>query len=78
MPATPTRKGSNKPALPAALKNFDSLPNAATVRAPIVAELFGISEVTVWRWSKSGRLPEPKKVGPNTTGWNVGELRQCL
>jgi predicted DNA-binding transcriptional regulator AlpA len=63
--------------IPYSLRNFDSLPDSANARAPVVAALFGISEPSVWRWSKSGRLPKPKKIGVRVTVWNVGELRQA-
>jgi predicted DNA-binding transcriptional regulator AlpA len=65
-------------ALPDALKNFDSLPDAAHVRQPVVEALFGISGPTVWRWSKSGRLPAPQKQSERVTTWNVGRLRRRL
>ncbi|MBY0235031.1 MAG: AlpA family phage regulatory protein [Burkholderiaceae bacterium] len=64
-------------AIPAALAQFDDLPDSANVRLPIVAALKGISAPTVWRWVKSGRIPAPRKLGPNTTAWNVGELRRA-
>lgn len=64
--------------IPAALAQFDSLPDSAHVRLPIVAALNGISAPTVWRWVKTGRLPQPSKLGPNTTGWRVGDLRRAL
>lgn len=64
--------------IPAALAQFDSLPDSANVRLPVVAALNGISAPTVWRWVKTGRLPAPKKLGPNTTAWRVGDLRQHL
>ena len=60
-----------------ALQNFDSLPDSAIVRLPTVAALHGISTVTVWRWSKTGRLPAPQKRG-GVTGWRVGDLRASL
>lgn len=66
------------PAIPNALAAFDQLPDSAHVRLPIVAPLFSTSTATVWRWVKSGRLPAPKKLGPNTTAWNVGELRRVM
>lgn len=68
----------NKPTadLPAALKNFDDLPDSAFVRLPVVAGLHGISSATVWRYVRIGRLPAPVKIGPNTTAWRVGELRR--
>lgn len=61
----------------ASLENFDSLPASANVRQPVVAALFGVSAVTVWRWSKSGRLPKPFRIG-GVTVWNVGDLRNTL
>jgi predicted DNA-binding transcriptional regulator AlpA len=59
------------------LSGFDQLPTSALVRLPIVAALFSISASTVWRWSRTGRLPEPVRVG-GVTLWNVGELRKTL
>ena len=58
-----------------ALRGFDELPDESYVRAPVVAALNGISMVTVWRWAKNGTLPPPKKLGPATSAWRVGELR---
>lgn len=63
--------------IPEALKNFDSLPDSASVRQPVVEALFACSGSTVWRRSKSGLIPKPKKIGC-TTVWNVGEIRQAL
>lgn len=73
MSTSPT---SAKADIPAALAQFDQLPDSAHVRLPIVAALHGISAPTVWRWVKSGRLPAPMKLGPNTTAWRVGDLRR--
>lgn len=61
-----------------ALKNFDSLPDSASVRQPVVEALFACSSTTVWRRVKAGLIPEPKKFGPRHTAWNVGELRAAL
>jgi len=65
-------------AVPAALINFDSLPDAANVRLPVVCGLTSVGPATVWRMSLDGRLPAPRKIGPKITAWNVGELRQKL
>lgn len=61
---------------PPALAQFDSLPDSAFVRLPTVASLYGVSGRTIWRWSRAGLLPEPKKLGPQVVGWNVGDLRR--
>lgn len=64
--------------IPAALRNFDALPDSANVRLPVVAALFACSTVTVWRRVKKGTLPTPRKLSEGVTAWNVGELRKAL
>lgn len=68
----------NESAVPDALRNFDSLPDSAAVRLPVVCGLTSAAPATVWRMSADGRLPAPRKIGPKVTVWNVGELRQKL
>lgn len=65
-------------AIPAALKNFDSLPDSANVRQPVVQGLYGCSAATVWRMVKRGSLPTPRKLSERVTAWNVGDLRKAL
>lgn len=60
------------------LQNFDQLPNAAHVREPVVAAVLGCSTATVWRWAKFGRIPQPIRLSPRISAWNVGQLRQTL
>ena len=64
--------------IPAALRDFHSLPDDALVSQPVVQGLFDISPATTWRWVKAGSLPAPLKIGPNTTRWRVGSLRRVL
>lgn len=61
-----------------ALSKFDSMPDAAHVRVPVVAGLYGCSKMTVWRRVKDGTIPAPKKLSTRITAWNVGELRRAL
>ena len=56
---------------------FDTLPDSAIVRLPVVKSLFSFSSPTVWRWSKSGQLPKPVRIA-GITGWQVGALRKTL
>jgi predicted DNA-binding transcriptional regulator AlpA len=58
--------------------NFDALPDSAQLPARKLAILLDVSEVTVWRWSKAGKLPKPRKLGANTTRFNVGQVREAL
>ncbi len=60
------------------IKSFDSLPDAANVRQPVVEALFGVSSTTVWRHVKTGLIPSPRKISERVTVWNVGELRKAL
>lgn len=59
-----------------AFEGFDKLPESANVRVAVVAAICGVSKVTIWRWTKSGRLPAPRRLSEGVTAWNVGELRQ--
>ena len=65
-------------AIPDALKNFDSLPDSANVRQPVVEALYGCSPATVWRMVKRGTIPAPRKLSERVTAWNVGQLRAAL
>jgi predicted DNA-binding transcriptional regulator AlpA len=65
-------------AIPDALANFDSLPDAAHCRDKVVAGLIGCSVPTVWRMARDGRLPKPRKLSDRVTAWNVGQLRAVL
>lgn len=73
------RLSTPKPAIPAALKIFDSLPNAARVRVGVVSGLCAQSDATTWRRARlDAAFPKPRKMGPQMTTWNVGELRKYL
>lgn len=61
----------------AALENFDSLPDDARVRVPVVRALFGYSAPTLYRRVQSGHLPRPRKDGA-ISFWLAGELRAKL
>lgn len=41
-----------------------------------VAERYSVSRATVWRWSRSQTIPQPKQLGENTTRWSCIELDQ--
>jgi len=65
------------PEIPAAVRNFDALPDCARVRLPVVMALTGLSESTVLRRAQSGEMPRPVKIG-GTQSWRVGDLRKML
>jgi predicted DNA-binding transcriptional regulator AlpA len=60
------------------IRDFDSLPDSAHVRLPVVMALYGVSAASIWRGVKAGTIPQPKKLTPRTTTWSVRELRDAL
>lgn len=60
------------------LEDFNTLPDLAFVRQPVVQKLFACSAATLWRRCKDGRIPAPRKLSDRITAWNVGELRRAL
>ena len=43
-----------------------------------VAAYFNISVNTVWRWVKSGALPEPSRMGKRFTYWQRKDIENAL
>lgn len=74
--APPAR--SETGAIPVSLKNFDSLPDSANVRLPVVTGLFDCSRSTVWRKVRDGTFPAPHKLSARFTAWRVGDLRRHM
>ena len=35
---------------------------------------FRVHAATVWRWTSTGRLPQPVRVAPGTTRWRSDEV----
>jgi predicted DNA-binding transcriptional regulator AlpA len=57
--------------------------NAATptprfLRARRLAQMLDVSIATIWRWTAAGRLPAPRRLGPNTVAWDIAEVEQAL
>jgi predicted DNA-binding transcriptional regulator AlpA len=60
------------------LENFDKLPGASLVKEPVVRALFGgMGRTTVWKAVKTGKIPQPVKIG-SAKFWRVSELRAAL
>jgi prophage regulatory protein len=39
-----------------------------------VAERYGVSTDSIWRWKRNGDFPAPVRVGPNCTRWRMADL----
>jgi predicted DNA-binding transcriptional regulator AlpA len=48
------------------------------LRTNEVAEMLGISRVTLWRWARGGHLPPKRRIGPNVVGWVEAEILAWL
>lgn len=59
------------------LAGFDSLPDIARVRQPVVAALLDCSTRSIDRHVRAGTIPAPQKLGGVNT-WRVGDLRRFL
>jgi prophage regulatory protein len=66
---------------------FDQTPDSAYLRErqlvgdkrdPSAPKLLPVSHSTLWRMIKEKRFPAPYKLGPNTTAWKCGEVREYL
>ena len=58
--------------------DFSNKPDEALVDDKTVAAVCGTHRNTIWRWSRSGKLPAPLKVSDATTRWRVGDIRKHL
>src|SRR5262249_48623841 len=64
----PNRKGPNgEPALPI-------VPNFGLMRLPQVLALYLVGKSTWWAGVKSGRFPQPVKLGSRITAWHVQDI----
>lgn len=64
--------------VPSGVANFDALPDAARIRKDVVAILLGgVSDTTLWRWERVGRIPKSQRRGRVST-WSAGDVRKVL
>jgi len=41
-----------------------------------LSKRYNVSRATPWNWAKAGKFPKPKKIGPNTTRWDLDEVER--
>jgi prophage regulatory protein len=41
-----------------------------------LAERYDVHRATIWRWVKSGVLPQPVQISPGCTRWRADEIDQ--
>ena len=54
------------------------LPAEGFARLPQVLFALGISRASLWRGVKSGKYPQPIKLGTRTTVWRVEDIRAFI
>lgn len=54
------------------------LPSEGFVRMPQLVAVFSVSESTIWRWVRAGKLPKPVKLGERTSAWPVEAVRSAI
>ena len=58
--------------------NTNVLPQIGFVRLCIILQLFPISKSSWWAGVKSGKFPQPVKLGPRTTAWKAEDIRALI
>lgn len=59
-------------------KQKENLGNRKFLRPSDVAEIYGIHRSTIFRWIKTGKLPEPKRLTPRIMGWDRETLDEIF
>ncbi len=59
-------------------KSTSDLPTEGYVRIAQILKVIPIGRSTWWQGVKDGRFPQPVKIGPRTTVWNVEDIRAVL
>lgn len=39
-----------------------------------LAQMLGVSRTTIWRWSKTGIIPQPIKITPGCSRWKLSDI----
>lgn len=55
-----------------------AVPAEGLIRLPQVLSIFPVSRSTWWAGVKTGRFPEPVRLGPRTVAWRVCDIRTLI
>ncbi len=57
-------------------RTLDNIPtNERLLRLPEVLKIIPVSKSSWWAGVKTGRYPEPNKLGPRTTCWRLSDIQ---
>lgn len=54
--------------------NLHIKPDQLYLTVDQVAQRYGVSTDTIWRWARNGSFPKARRVGPNVTRWRLSDL----
>jgi len=60
------------------IQQATALPAEGYARLPQVLAVIPVSKSTWWNGCKSGKYPQPVKLGPRTTAWRVSDIRALI
>lgn len=55
-----------------------NIPSTGFLRLPQILKLFPISKSAWWQGCRTGRYPQPVKLGPRTTVWRAEDIRELI
>ena len=55
-----------------------TLPDEGYVRIQQILKVIPIGKSSWWAGVKSGKYPQPVKLGPKTTAWSVSSIRELI
>ena len=56
----------------------DDLPETGFVRVKQILKVIPVSKSTWWAGIKSGRFPQPVRLGPRIVAWRVEDIRNLI
>jgi prophage regulatory protein len=56
----------------------NDLPTTGFVRLPQILRVYPVCKSTWWAMVKSGKAPQPVKLGPRATAWRVSDIRALI
>lgn len=57
---------------------INALPETGFVRLPLILAVFPVSRSAWWAGCKSGKYPQPIKLGERTTAWRAEDIRALI
>ena len=56
------------------MKPSTTTPEQTFLSVRLVANRYGVSPNTIWRWVREGKFPAPVKLGENCTRWRIADI----